>query len=149
MTATRTIRVNPGAEVRPLVACASISGNVHSATLHSLLDRGRPPTARSVCSGDQNSADLVSGFSTGRRHSHHAGIGTSRIASGVQPLRVTSPISASLHATSARACVARTHAYRMSHRRQRGDYRSTVMAPGGFVVVMPFVVRGRIGSATG
>jgi len=68
-------------------------------------------------------------FSSGGRHFAHAVIGSSRIAHRPRPPRATSPISESLHATSARVDASRSHAYRMSdcapaRRAPSGSYAS-------------------------
>ena len=85
-------------------------------------DQPHPPTGRSR---DQPCAD--------------DGIGSLRIARREQPPRVTSPISGSLHATSARACADRNNTYRMSDRAPiRQATQAAAMARRGRLVSVPF-----------
>jgi hypothetical protein len=63
----------------------------------------------------------------GGQHSYDAGSESSRIDRGEQPSRVTSPISGSLHGTSARVCDERPHAYGIPDRSRRSEYRSAGM----------------------
>jgi hypothetical protein len=98
----------------PLVTFESNSGNVDPATLHSLLRRRRPSPARTLRPSDQRPRPGLMVLLGRPALPRRGNSDPRRSPAECSRPRVTSPISGSLHATSARACAASTNAYRMS-----------------------------------